>query len=59
MIPAIRHFLAKISISPAKSNLARQIYYTLLMKILLSLLKIMNVWTIFGPYHIHREGAMG
>ena len=47
-----RTFLAKISICPANSILARQIYYTLSMEISLSLFKIMNVRT-FGPYHKH------
>ena len=42
----------------AKSNLARQIYYTLSMENSLSLQKKslqkkMNVWTVFGPYHKH------
>ena len=37
---------------PAKSNLARQMY-SISMEILLSLLKIMNVRTIFDPYHNH------
>ena len=48
-----RTFLAKISIYPANSILARQIYYTSSMEISLSLLKIMNVRTTFGPYHKH------
>ena len=43
------------SICLAKSNFVRQMYYiqyTLLMGMLLSSL-IMNVWTIFSPYHKH------
>ena len=34
-------------------KLPRQIYYTSSMGISLSLLKIINVRTIFGPYHMH------
>ena len=38
----------------AKSNLARQICYSLSMEVSLSLLKIMNVQTnSYGPYHKH------
>ena len=48
-----RYFLGKWSICSAKSNLVRQIYYTLSMEKSLSLLKIMNVQTIFSPYHKH------
>ena len=51
--PVTRHFLAKLSICPAKPNLARQIYNTLSMKISLNLLKTVNVRTIFSPYHKH------
>ena len=42
-----------ISICLAKSNLTRQIHCMLSLQISLSLLKIMNAWTIFGPYHKH------
>ena len=46
-------FPAKLSICPTKLNLARQIYNTLSMKIPLNLLKIVNVQSIFSPYHKH------
>ena len=36
-----------------QSSFARQIYYTWSMGISLSLLKIINIRTIFGPYHKH------
>ena len=42
-----------LSGGPASSNLPKQIYYTLSMEILLSLLKIMNIQTIFIPHHKH------
>ena len=44
---------AKLSTCLAKSNLARQIYYTLSMEKSVSLLKIMNIRTIFSLYHKH------
>ena len=46
-----RTFSSQKSICAAKVNLARQIYYTLSMEISLSLLKIINAQTNFGPYH--------
>ena len=52
-----RTFPAKISICLANSILARQIHYTLSMETSLSLLKIMNVQTNFGPYHKHWIGV--
>ena len=45
------YFPAKLIVCPAKSNLARQIFYTLSIKILWSLQKKMNVQTILNPYH--------
>ena len=44
-------FSSQIKHVPA--NLARQIFYTLSMKILWNLQKKMNLWTIFSPYHKH------
>ena len=47
-----RDLPAKLSICQAKSNIARQIFYTLSMEILWSLQKKMNVRTIFSPYQM-------
>ena len=41
------------SICPAKSHLAIQIYCTILMEISMSLLKLVNVGTIFSHHHKH------
>ena len=50
--PVTRHFPAKLSICLAKSNLAKQVFYTLLMEMLWSLQKKMNADN-FSPYHKH------
>ena len=46
-------FSSQIKHVSDQKNLPRQICYTSSMKISLSLLKIINVWTIFSPYHKH------